>query len=62
MKKKVRPLYTKSLQYYEKAYRINPEDRGTYRALRDIYYRLGMIKESDKLAEEYQKREEAEEE
>ena len=59
MQYEVRPLYQQSLPFYERAYRLNPDERMYYRALRDIYYRLGMMKESDALTEDYQKRQDS---
>ena len=59
MENEIKPLYVKSLPFYERAYRINPDDKTYFNALRTIYYRLGMTKEGERLAEEYQRREDS---
>ncbi|MBR1922761.1 MAG: tetratricopeptide repeat protein [Paludibacteraceae bacterium] len=44
-------LFRKALPYYQKAYQLNPENDTYKHQLRSLYYRLGMEKEYNELAQ-----------
>lgn len=46
LKKKQQDAFSKALPYFEKSYAKNPKDMDTVKALKEVYYKLGMAEKS----------------
>lgn len=49
---KAAAIYKESVPYFEKAVKVNPEDRNVMLVLRGLYYRLDMQKEYDEISKQ----------
>ena len=52
---KVKPLYLEAIPYFEKAYALNNSERNALVALRQMYYKLKMYKDYERIEAEMQK-------